>query len=148
MGAVNTDWIRPFLFDEAVIAFEFDYSSSNAGASAKSSVSALSSKQGLLLKLNLMHDQAFMFLDHHGKKIQMVQSGKKFFEILFRFYLILHLSVYISTIENAFGNPSTGSTNQTPANNLTPQFVRSKRTSTTSKQTSSLLDRSISLSGK
>jgi hypothetical protein len=74
IGAVNADWIRPFLFDEIVIPFEFDYSSAS---SAKSSISALSVKQGLLLKMSILHNQAFMFLDPHGKKIQMVQSGMK-----------------------------------------------------------------------
>lgn len=65
------------------------------------------------------------------------------------------LLVYISTIENAFGTSSSSSTTfntnlpQTVANNLTPQFVRSKRASMPPIRhpSSSLADRSISLSG-
>ncbi len=78
MGAVNTDWIRPFLYDEVMVSFEYDYSASSSSQPTKSSVSALSVKQGLLLKLNLIHDHAFMFLDPHSKLIQMVQSGMIF----------------------------------------------------------------------
>lgn len=68
MGSVDTDWIRPFLFDEASLSFEFDFHS----AAVKTT---LTSKQGLLLKLNIPHDHAFMFLDPHAKRIQMVHSG-------------------------------------------------------------------------
>lgn len=71
MGAVSTDWIRPFLIENFELSFEFDYLSS------KSATSVVPVKKALLMKLQIGDHHAFLLFDPHGKTIRMVHSGKR-----------------------------------------------------------------------
>lgn len=71
MGAVSSDWIRPFLMENFQLSFEFDYLSS------KSASSVVPAKKALLMKIQIGDHHAFLLFDPHGKSIRMVHSGNR-----------------------------------------------------------------------